>query len=73
MGKHDIFYNADVRATHLKAQINYMDNNITDIVNEGKFDHCDCEGHFDQLMVGNLDHLLDVHFEKYVCYKINCG
>ena len=29
-----------------------MDNNRTDIVNEGKFD---------QLMVGNLDHLLDVH------------
>ena len=48
-----------------------MDNNITDIVNEGKFDHC--EGNFDQLMVGNLDHLLYVHFKKYVCYKINCG
>ena len=37
-----------------------MDNNIKDLVNEGKFDHC--EGNFDQLMVGNLDHLLDVHF-----------
>ena len=48
-----------------------MDNNITDIVNEGKFDHC--EGNFDQLMVGNLDHLLDDQFKKYVCYKSNCG
>ena len=48
-----------------------MDNNITDIVNEGKFDQC--EDNFDQLMVGNLDHLLEVNFLKYVCYKINCG
>ena len=48
-----------------------MNNNITDIANEGKFDHC--EGKFDQLMVGNLDHLLDVHLKKYDCYKINCG
>ena len=48
-----------------------MDNNISDIVNEGKFDQC--EGNFDQLMVGSLDHLLNGHFFKYVCYEINCG
>ena len=41
-----------------------MDNNITDrLVNEGKFDQCECK----------FDHLLDVLFKKYVCYKINCG
>ena len=39
-----------------------MDNNITDIVNEDRFDLC--EGNFDQLMVGNSDHLLDIHFKK---------
>ena len=39
-----------------------MDNNITDIGNEGKFNHC--EGNVDQLMVGNLDHLLDVYLKK---------
>ena len=66
MCKHTIFDNTNVG---FKTSMNDIDNNITDIVNEGKFDHC--EGNFDQLMVGNLDHLLDVHL-KNVCYKINC-
>ena len=70
MCKHTIFDNTNVGATRLKP-LNYMDNNIKDLVNEGKFDHC--EGNFDQLMVGNLYHLLDVHFLKYVGYKIDCG
>ena len=65
MCKHTIFDKTNVGATHLKPQINYMDNNITDIVNEGKLDHC--EGNLDQLIMGNLDHLLDVHFKKCVC------
>ena len=67
MCKHTIFDNTDVEATPLKPQINYMDNNITDIdiiVCEGKFDHC--EGNFDQLLVGNLNHLLDVHLKNAV-------
>ena len=47
-----------------------MDNNIiiTDTVNKGKFDHC--EGNFDQLMLGNLDPLLDVHLKRWSVIKL---
>ena len=50
-----------------------MDNNITDIVNRSMRANSITEGNFDQLMLDNLDHLLDSHSKKCVCYKINCS